>query len=306
MAQIKKYGLRVTAAVFACVLWSWAFVFIKMGLEFMSPLQFAGWRFLISGILLIPWVLYYFRYNNKNDLPSSLLREVPRLFALGNLQIGVKYACFYWGVSLLPAALSALLSGTSPLVVALIAHFATHDDKLGIRKLFALLLGSFGVLFLSFNLDGLGAVAEWALLGILLLLLTNLFTAIGDLWVVRKAKRLPIPLITCASLLSGGIVLLVVGWVWEGVDSMPVAPTFYGALFALCVISSVAFALWFWVLRDPAVKVSRLHVWKFLIPLLGALTAWVLLPEEYPTRNAVIGMLFIVIALLILFWQKKR
>jgi len=306
MSQIKKHGMRVTAAIVACILWSLAFVFIKVGLEFMPPLQFAGLRFLISGAALIPFVVYFLRRNETMRGTVHWVRAVPRLFVLGNLQIGIKYACFYVGVSLLPAALSALISGTSPLVVALLAHLVTKDDKLGMQKSLALLSGLLGVLLLTLGRNVMGAVGEWALLGIALLILTNLFTGVGDLWVSREAKRLPSILIACSSLLTGGLVLLLVGWLREGIAPLPETPKFYGALCVLCTISSGAFALWFWVLQDPAVKISRLHIWKFLIPLLGALAAWTILPDEHPTLWAIIGMLFIILALLLLFWQKKR
>ena len=306
MSHIKQYGLRVAAAIIACVLWSLAFVFIKLGLQFMPPLQFAGFRFFISGVVLIPLVLYYLRRSGETELRGRIFHALPRLFLLGNLQIGIKYACFYFGVAMLPAALSALISGTSPLVVALLAHFVTQDDKLDVRKIAALLLGVFGVLLLTLLRNTVGVVGEWALLWILLLILTNVFTGIGDIWVRHQAKQLPSILIACSSLITGGVVLLFVGWFVEGITPLPDSSEFYVALFALCTISSGAFALWFWVLQDASVKVSRLHVWKFLIPLLGAFTAWIFLPEEHPTLSALVGMSFIVLALFVLFWQKKK
>ncbi|MGP1363573.1 MAG: EamA family transporter, partial [Bacteroides sp.] len=44
--------LYLGAALLACILWSLAFVFIKIGLEYMPPLQFSGIRFLFSGLIL--------------------------------------------------------------------------------------------------------------------------------------------------------------------------------------------------------------------------------------------------------------
>ena len=306
MSEIKHYGLRLTAAIVACLLWSLAFVFIKIGLGYMPPFQFAGIRFLISGLILLPFVVYHVRRKPTGVGCVTLVKSIPRLFVLGNLQIGIKYACFYLGVSLLPAALSALISGTGPLVVALLAHFVTADDKLRGRQILALLLGLAGVVLLTLTRNTMGAVGDWALFGIILLILTNLFTGVGDLWVRKEAQRLPSILIACSSLLAGGFVLLLFGWLTEGIAPLPVSPKFYGSLLALCTISSGAFGLWFWVLQDPLVKVSRLHVWKFLIPLFGALTSWLFLPNEYPSLWGIVGMSFIVLALIFLFWHKKK
>jgi len=37
-------------AAVACMLWSTAFVGIKIGLRYSSPFQFAGFRFILSGL----------------------------------------------------------------------------------------------------------------------------------------------------------------------------------------------------------------------------------------------------------------
>ncbi|MFW5877888.1 MAG: EamA family transporter, partial [bacterium] len=42
-------------AIIACLLWSTAFVGVKIGLEYETPLQFAGERFFISGLLILPF-----------------------------------------------------------------------------------------------------------------------------------------------------------------------------------------------------------------------------------------------------------
>ncbi len=295
--------LYLGAALLACILWSLAFVFIKIGLEYMPPLQFAGIRFLLSGLILSP--LAYHQSRKENYTPYALVRSLPRHFTLGVLQIGLKYGCFYIGVALLPAALSALISGTNPLVVALLAHWVTRDDKLTPRKLFALLLGVVGVLVLTFTRREMGAIGEWALLGIFLLLLTNILSGMGDLWVRRESQHTPSALIASLSLLFGGLFLLLVGWSYEGIAHIPTSFVFYGALLLLCIISSGAFALWFWILQRSGVKVSNLNMWKFLIPLLGALSAWFILPNEHASLGALLGMSFIVSSLVVLFWKRN-
>ena len=75
---------------------------------------------------------------------------------------------------------------------------------------------------------------------------------------------------------------------------------FYASLVALCCISSIGFAIWFTLLKRPFVRVVTLNFWKFLIPLLGSVFAWIVMPGERPTVVALLGMLLIVGALMLL------
>ncbi|MFH2026502.1 MAG: hypothetical protein ABIK30_11950, partial [bacterium] len=48
----------------------------------------------------------------------------------------------------------------------------------------------------------------------------------------------------------------------------------------------------------PGVKVSSLNLWKFIIPVLGAVIAWIVLPDEKPEISAIIGMVFVALSIL--------
>jgi drug/metabolite transporter (DMT)-like permease len=65
-------------------------------------------------------------------------------------------------------------------------------------------------------------------------------------------------------------------------------------------MSAVAFSIWFILLRRPGVKVSELNVWKFLIPVFGAVLSWVILADEHPEVTALTGMLLIGLSLIVL------
>lgn len=47
----------IALAILACLLWSTAFAGIKIGLTYSEPLSFAGTRFMLSGLILMPfWI----------------------------------------------------------------------------------------------------------------------------------------------------------------------------------------------------------------------------------------------------------
>ena len=94
-------------AIISCLLWSSAFAGVKIGLEYTTPIQFAGIRFLISGLIVFPLAIIlnrgYFKIIRKN------LRMI-LLFAF--LQTFLQYVMFYTGISMIPGAVAAIVIGS--------------------------------------------------------------------------------------------------------------------------------------------------------------------------------------------------
>jgi drug/metabolite transporter (DMT)-like permease len=110
--------------------------------------------------------------------------------------------------------------------------------------------------------------------------------------VARRKGGLPPIALNSAQMLLGGVVLLMLAWPFEGPPRLVLPVAFYGQLLWLAIISAAAFAIWFHLLSQ--VRVSRLNIWKFLIPLGGAVLSWLLVPGERPNVGSVSGMLLIV------------
>ena len=76
-------------AVFCCLLWATPFAFVKITLEYLPPLTVAGLRFLLAGLIQIPFCKTPMR-------PFQLLREAPRTVLLVSLfQTVLLYAGFF-------------------------------------------------------------------------------------------------------------------------------------------------------------------------------------------------------------------
>ena len=100
---------------------------------------------------------------------------------------------------------------------------------------------------------------------------------------------------TSSPLVAGPLSLLAL--LFEGSPNFALPPAFYGQLLWLATISATAFAIWFHLLSK--VKVSKLNLWKFIIPLCGAMLSWIFLPGEHPTVPSLIGMALIVAGIII-------
>jgi drug/metabolite transporter (DMT)-like permease len=74
----------------------------------------------------------------------------------------------------------------------------------------------------------------------------------------------------------------------------------------LSFMSAFAFSLWFKLLQRPGVKVSELNLWKFIIPVVGAILSWLLVPGENPEWLTIAGMIIITGSLVLFYLSMKR
>ena len=287
--------LKVTLqAILACLLWSSAFVGIKLGLPYTTPLQFAGIRFFISGLLVLPVAVYY------NPAFIRVLRENIRfILFLGMLQTFLQYALFYTGINMVPGSVGAIVIGSGPLFIAIVAHFFMPGDQLGLKKTGIILFGFTGIVLVSIgrNSDAGGALR---LLGILILLGNNIVSGFTNVIIALEKRRIPPLVLSSASMVFGGFALFLFSIPVEGLDLSPKPLPYYLSLGWLSMLSAVAISLWTILLKRPGVVVSDLNLWKFLIPVAGALLAWAILPDESPDLLSVTGMVITGIALIVI------
>ncbi|HZL10992.1 MAG TPA: DMT family transporter [Prolixibacteraceae bacterium] len=292
---MKKYFSQTTfLAIVACLLWSSAFVGVKIGLKYHTPLQFAGMRFMISGLILLPVI------HNFKRFWKEVKDNIAYVCLIAFLQVVLQYSLFYVGISLLPASVSAMIVGSSPLFVALVAHFFVAGDQMNWSKSISFFLGIFGVAIVSLGRKSLPSGAEIALIGVGLLILNNLVSGITNVVIARKRHSISPLVLTSSSLFIGGVSLLALSFPIEGTPHHSFPAEYFIALTWLSFLSAAAITIWNTLLRRPEVKVSELNMWKFLIPVSGAFLSWMILPDESPDFISVSGMVFIGMALVIL------
>ena len=182
----------------------------------------------------------------------------------------MQYALFYSGLNLVPGALGAMIIGSSPLFVAIVAHFAFLNDKMTPMKTLSILIGVSGIAIITLGRSQVEVKGELELLGIVLLLTNNLVSGYANVLVSKSPENLSPLTISSATLVIGGLMLLLVSIPVEGINTGPFPAEYFAALAWLSFLSAAAISIWFVLLKRPGVKVSVLNVWKFLIPVSGA------------------------------------
>lgn len=287
-------------AILACWLWSTAFVGVKIGLSYHTPLQFAGIRFFIAGVLIF---LYF---GKPGRYFTQLKANLKFILQLSLVQTVIQYSLFYSGLNLVPGSLAAMIIGSQPLFIALVAHFTFHNDKMTPLKTGSILIGVAGIAVITIGrsqVEMKGAL-EW--LGIGLLLINNVVAGTTNVMVAKYSKGISPAVLSSTSLMIGGFVLSLISVPIEGIHLGPFPPKYWYALAWLSFLSAAAFTIWNTILKRPGVKVSLLNVWKFLIPVSGAALSWILIADEKPDLPSLIGMAIIAISLLSLNYANRK
>ncbi len=284
---MRKRDNTVIWAIIACLLWSTAYSTIKIGLQYDSPLHFAGLRFLISGLLILPFTVRFSVY-------FALLKEHWKLvFWVTLLQTIMNYILFYLGLDLVPGALGAVIVGSQPLVTAIVASIMDKSEKLTRRKIVTIICGISGVILISAGRQAFKLGSAIELLGVFMIFAANIAVATSNVLISLRSKGINPLLLSSSTLLIGGFIIYLLSLAFEDIPECTKPAEYWIVLVWLGFMAAAAFSIWFRLLQRPHVKVSDLNLWKFIIPVVGAILSWLLVPGENPERLTVIGMIII-------------
>jgi len=291
--QRDSQAVTVGLAIFACLLWSTAFVGVKVGLRYSDPFSFAGIRFMLAGLMLVP-----FWWQKRPAF--SLIRENSRvIFLVAFFQTFLMYGLFYQGMTMVSGALAAIMIGASPLTAAVISHLFMGNDVMTRSRSISLSIGMVGVIILSVSrLPWVSPTGLVEFTGIGLLFICTVSSAFGNVLVAKEKSDLDPIFLNSIQIFIGGFFLFLVSIFQQGLPPIDFPAEYYLALLWLSILSAVSFSLWFVLLQRPGVKVSRLNLWKFIIPVFGAVFSWVFLPDESPGIFPVIGMICIAVSII--------
>ncbi len=140
---MKNLRLALSTVLLSAILGGGLNPFIKIGLKEIPPMSYSFFRFLIALIVIYPFFLKS-RYSLK-----SILRIIP-FSLLGTLNI----VLFVLGLRYTTAVASQLLYLSVPVMVSIFS-FLIFKEKIKVIKIFGILLGLSGALFLVFQKSSL-------------------------------------------------------------------------------------------------------------------------------------------------------
>jgi drug/metabolite transporter (DMT)-like permease len=255
-------------ATLCCILWGSSFPAIKTGYEMLgiarhdvpSKLIFAGYRFLLAGVVLLVLAMCMRKPVLRLDR-----RQFGQLAVLGVAQTGLQYVFFYIGLAYTTGVRASILNATTTFFSVLLAHFVYQNDRLSPRKSVGCLLGFAGVL--TVNAGGGPLTALPSLFGEGFIVIAAFVLSAASIYGKYVSKHMDAMVMTGWQLAIGGLALLVGGYVTGGaLGAMTPAST--ALLVYLALLSAVAFTVWSLLLKyNPVGKIS---VFAFLVPVFGS------------------------------------
>ena len=264
------HATAVLQALFVTFLWSTSWVLIKFGLQEIPALTFAGLRYFLAFLVLLP---FYFRSGQAQAARHITHRDLMLLTLLGLLYYTITQGSQFVALSLLPATNFSVLLNGSALVVAVLGIYLLHEIPTR-RQWSGMLVFLAGVALFFFPYNFPPGAALGYFVAALHILATSLSSILGR--EVNRQHTLPPLTITTISMGVGSIVLLGIGLAVEPTPRLNLQS--WLIIFWLAVVNTaVAFTLWNHTLRTLTATESSVINNTMLIQI--ALLAWIFLGE---------------------------
>ena len=266
-----------------CGIWGSTWLFIKLGLEDLPPITFAGIRFVISCAILVVLI------RARNIALPSKSRDWLLLLLTGVMSFTLNYGLVFWGEQYISSGLAALLQSTLPAFGLVFAHLHLPGERMTWAKSVGVILGVFGVAVVFSN--QLAIAGGKALAGCIALVLSALFAAYSNVLVKAHGKNLEPAILAAGQMFFGLIPLMLVGLLLEG---NPLAfrwtPMAVVSMLYLAVVGSViAFLLYYWLVHNMDVTKSMLIA--LVTPVVAVVLGMVVLGEELTWRTILGGLM---------------
>lgn len=293
----KNQYVLMLLALLTSFLWGSAIPTIKIGYSLFEisgsdtsgKLLFAGYRFFLSGLMILAFsIITGKRIKAKKS-------EIKGLALLGLLQTAINYTFLYIGVSNISGTKSSILTATNTLFSVILAHFFYREDKLSSRKILGLVLGFAGVILVNINGGTLGGGVS--LTGEGFILLASLTGAISGIYTKKLAKDIDTFIIAAYQLLIGSVFLIGVGYI-GGAETLSFTGQNIWLLLYLAFISAAAFSIWTVLLKHNGV--GKVTIYKFTIPIFGTFLSYIFLKERLLGTNVILAIVLVSLSIILI------
>ena len=282
--------------VLCAVIFSTMEVMLKTVHGVFAPMQITCLRFLVGGVLLIPFAMRSIRKKN-----AVLTRKDLGFFACaGFLCVVIAMSLYQMSVTYTRASIVAVIFSCNPIFVTVLAHFLLHED-IHKNHIIALVLELTAALIIidpiHATLDPTGAV-----LSILSAVMFSLYSVFGK----KRTPRFGGIAVTCLSFLFGAtelVALLLFGRTAAGAslygalglkifidvplfENIPLS-ALPALLYICCINSAAGFVCHMMAMEKTSAQEASLIF--FLKPIFAPIFALIFLKEEIPL-NMLVGI----------------
>jgi drug/metabolite transporter (DMT)-like permease len=294
-ADHRRHRSAVLLAILVTLIWSSSWVLIKFGLESLPPVTFAGLRYGLATICLLPFVL------QKKEMAA--IRQLSRsewiwMIILGILYYTIAQGGQYVALAHLPAVTVSLMLSLTVVVVLLLGmlFLAEFPGRLQWLGIILLCLG-LGTYFLPVSFTQ----GDW--IGLAFALAACLSISLGSIlgrYINRKKNLSPVA-VTVISMSIGALLLLIWGGMTEGVLGLGWRE-WAMVIWMAIVNTAFAFTLWNYILQTLTAMESSIINNTMLVQI--AILAWAFLGEKIDLKMA-LGLVLVSVGVVLVQLKKK-
>jgi drug/metabolite transporter (DMT)-like permease len=273
---LSPHVITIAQALLVVFLWATSWVFVKIGLQGIPPVTFAGIRYFIAFLCLFIVTITNGSLKDIQKLPKSAWI---RLLVLGALYYSVTQGAIFVALAYLPAVTVNLLWGFSSVLITLLGIVWLKEHPSLIQWIgIALTMAGVLIYFTPVTIPH----HQW--IGLIVAgfgILANAISAIMGRDINRTGELQPI-VVTVISMGIGSSILLMAGFATEGIPTIDTKS--WGVILWLALINTAfAFTLWNHTLRtltamESSIINGTMMIW---IPIFAIL----FLGEPSPQRK---------------------
>jgi drug/metabolite transporter (DMT)-like permease len=267
------------------LVWGCSFIFIKLGLEFLTPFGVAFGRCALGALALLIYVKI-----KKISLPTdkNIWLKLWIVALLLNVIPGILFAYAEVHVT---SVLAGIINATTPLATLIVMLIAFRSEKLRSEQVFGLILGGIGVLVVLGVWNGVG---ENQLTGVIALLAA--VTCYGISFPFTKKNIIPLGLkpeaLATTQLITAAATLLPF-YLYDGIAKDLYRPGPVFAMIALGVFGSGFAYIWNFKIIAAAGS-SIASTVTYLTPVVAVFVGWLFLGENIIWHEPVGALLVLI------------
>lgn len=270
------------------IIWGSNFLFMKIALEVITPLQIVWLRVLFGSLPILGFAIL------KRSMKWSDFKKAYHFLAMALIANVATYYFFVKGTELLTSGIAGVISGTIPLMTALLAVLTLPIEKLTRQKTAGLILGLLGVMCVSHFESSFSLTIGRELIGAGFITLGSFCIALGMVYVnkfITPLKMGALPLAAYQTLFASFLLFIITPT--QGIEAIWGHPqALLSVVLGLGLLGTgFAYVMYYFVIdRLGAVTASSV----FYLPPVVALIIGILVRDEAVSFLQALGTLSII------------
>jgi drug/metabolite transporter (DMT)-like permease len=268
-----------------CVIWGTTYLVIRIGVQHLPPMLFAGIRWIIAGSIFI----VFMKWKGK-ALPKA--NEIVHLAIVGLALLGLGNGLVVVSEQWIPSGLTALLLSMVPFGIVGLESLLPKGPKLNLTIITGLIMGLLGV-FLIFEGEVKYLLVVENRLGILGIMMAVFFWSLGSIY--SKYKKVNVHPLMGASvqMLVAGTAMAIVGISLGELPKINLEMKGFLSLAYLITVGSwIGYGSYIYAIAHLPLSLVATHA--YVNPIVALFLGWLILDEELNLQIVIAAVVILV------------